>query len=117
MNAHNDTPSLIAEHSLALVHYSLSRQGDRDYNEDAYCHVRDGDLIAFAVADGMGGKSGGAQAAALAMEHTRNARLTLDSEQFSKHFVEISNAIKARQSLTPELSDMCTTLAELRIDT
>ena len=39
--------------SLALVHYSLSRQGDRTYNEDAYCHVRDEGVISFAVADGI----------------------------------------------------------------
>ena len=38
------------EDSLALVHFSLSRQGDRIYNEDAYCHARDQEVVSFAAA-------------------------------------------------------------------
>lgn len=105
------------EDSVALVHYSLSRQGDRTYNEDAYCHARDGEVVSFAVADGMGGETGGMQASALAMTAIRQNKLTLDADAFASQFVAISDAIKQEQKANPELSKMCTTIAELRIDT
>ena len=117
MSDRSDTPGSIVEHSLALVHYSLSRQGDRSNNEDAYCHVRDGDLVSFAVADGMGGKAGGAHASALAMESIRKYRLTLNAQEFSEQFTQISSTVMAEQESKPEFTGMCTTLAELRIDT
>ncbi len=105
------------EDSVALVHYSLSRQGDRNYNEDAYCHARDGEIVSFAVADGMGGAAGGMQASALAMAAVREHALTLNAEEFAHQFVAISDTIKQEQKARPDLSGMCTTIAELRIDT
>ena len=105
------------EDSLALVHFSLSRQGDRIYNEDAYCHARDQEVVSFAVADGMGGAAGGMRASAIAMASIRQCKLTLDLNDFSHQFVAISDAIKKEQSTRPEVASMCTTIAELRIDT
>ena len=106
-----------AEQSLALVHHSLSRQGDRDYNEDAYCHVRDGDIVSFAVAVGMGGAAGGMQASGIAMATIRKNRLTLDPTEFAHQLDALSEEIKAEQVQKPNLSKMSTTVAELRIDT
>jgi len=110
-------PISVEEDSVALTHYSLSQQGDRTYNEDAYCHVRDDGIVSFAVADGMGGASGGMQASAIAMSAVREHALTLDANDLSQQFVAISSAIKHAQQTTPEHSGMCTTIAELRIDT
>ena len=112
---HPSTPPM--DHALALVHFSLSRQGNRDYNEDAYCHVRDDTIVSFAVADGMGGAAGGMQASCIAMDSVRQSRLTLAGEAFFRQILGISEAIKHEQALQPALADMCTTIAELRIDT
>ncbi|QIL79704.1 serine/threonine-protein phosphatase [Diaphorobacter sp. HDW4A] len=110
-------PASLEEDSVALSHYSRSHQGDRTYNEDAYCHAREGEIISFAVADGMGGAAGGMHAAALAMAAVRKNPLTFDPDEFSHQIVAISDTIKREQSQNPELSKMCTTIAELRIDT
>ncbi|MBF5005913.1 PP2C family protein-serine/threonine phosphatase [Diaphorobacter caeni] len=110
-------PASLEEDSVALSHYSRSHQGDRSYNEDAYCHARDGEVISFAVADGMGGAAGGMHAAALAMAAVRQNPLSFNPQEFSHQIVAISDAIKLEQSKNSELSSMCTTIAELRIDT
>lgn len=109
-------PSFSA-HTLGLVHYSISQKGDRAYNEDAYCHARDGDIVTFAVADGMGGAAGGKHASHLAMEYVRQGELTLDVDAFAQHLEHLSSRIKQEQQAQPEYADMCTTVAELRIDT
>ncbi|MEJ5129009.1 protein phosphatase 2C domain-containing protein [Comamonas sp. MYb21] len=106
-----------AQSSLALVHHSLSHKGDRSYNEDAYCHVRDKHVVSFAVADGMGGAAGGAQASHLAMQAVRAAVLTLDPEQFSAQLRAMSQRIQDEQQSNPRLRQMSTTVVELRIDT
>ena len=103
--------------SLALVHYSLSRQGDRTYNEDAYCHVRDEGVISFAVADGMGGAAGGLHAANQAMLCVREQSLVLNPDTLIRQFEAISDSIKREQKAHPDTGNMCTTLAELRLDT
>ena len=106
-----------AQPTLALVHHSLTNKGDRSYNEDAYCHVRDQHVVSFAVADGMGGAAGGLQASHLAMQAVRAAALTLEPEQFCQQLMAMSQLIKTEQLSNPELSRMSTTVAELRIDT
>ncbi|CAB5709982.1 Serine/threonine phosphatase stp [Delftia tsuruhatensis] len=109
--------SLLSAHTLGLVHYSISQKGDRSYNEDAYCHARDGDIVTFAVADGMGGAAGGRHASHFTMDLVRKERLTLDTDSLATHFESLSDQVKQEQRNLPEFSDMCTTLAELRIDT
>lgn len=106
-----------AQPTLALVHHSQTNKGDRSYNEDAYCHVRDKHVISFAVADGMGGAAGGLQASHLAMQAVRAASLTLEPEQFGQQLMAMSRLIQSEQQANPELSRMSTTVAELRIDT
>ena len=44
---------------------TLSRQGGRAYNEDAYGHWNDERYVACVVADGAGGHGGGDVAAAV----------------------------------------------------
>ncbi|QNP49106.1 PP2C family protein-serine/threonine phosphatase [Diaphorobacter aerolatus] len=110
-------PLPVDEDSVALTHYTLSNQGDRNYNEDAYCHAHDRGIVSFAVADGMGGTSGGRHAAALAVSTIRQSELSLDPNEMSRQFLAISTAIKREQIAHPEMSNMCTTIAELRIDT
>lgn len=103
--------------SLALVHHSLTNKGDRSYNEDAYCHVRDKHLVSFAVADGMGGAAGGAQASQMAMQAVRTMPLTLEAEPFTAQLLAMSQQIQTEQQSNPQCSHMSTTVAELRIDT
>ena len=106
-----------AQSTLALVHHSQTNKGDRSYNEDAYCHVRDAQIVSFAVADGMGGAAGGLQASHLAMQAVRTAHLTLQPKQFADQLLAMSHQIQAEQESNPQFSHMSTTLAELRIDT
>ena len=106
-----------SQSTLALVHHSQTNKGDRSYNEDAYCHVRDQQVIAFAIADGMGGAAGGQMASHTAMEVVRNSVLTLNPEQFAQQLIAMSHQIQTEQENNPQFSQMSTTVAELRIDT
>ena len=105
------------EAALALVHHSQTDPGDRSYNEDAFCHVRDQHVVSFAVADGMGGAAGGLRASTLAMQAIRDAPLSMDPAVFRAQLLAISSYIQAQQQAHPEYSSMSTTLVELRIDT
>jgi serine/threonine protein phosphatase PrpC len=105
------------EPALALVHHSQTDQGDRSYNEDAFCHVRDQHVVSFAVADGMGGAAGGLRASNLAMQAIRIAPLTMDPAIFRDQLLAMSRQIREQQQAHPEYSSMSTTVVELRIDT
>lgn len=106
-----------AEPALALVHHSQTDAGDRSYNEDAFCHVRDHHVVSFAVADGMGGAAGGLRASSLAMQAVRNASLSMQPAVFQEQLLAMSGQIQAQQQAHPEYSRMSTTVVELRIDT
>ncbi len=103
--------------SLGLVHHSQTHKGDRTYNEDAYCHARDKNIVSFAVADGMGGAAGGLQASHLAMQAVRTSPLTIEPEAFNDQLLAISEVIQVEQLANPKHGSMSTTVAELRIDT
>jgi protein phosphatase len=84
----------------------------RRRNEDAY--LLTDDLVA--VADGLGGHSGGDVASATAVEVLHSSRTSADPESLRRAFAEAHRAVRRRAVEEPELHEMCTTLCALALD-
>lgn len=98
---------------------TLSRQGGRNYNEDAYGHWHDGRFVACLVADGAGGHGGGDVAAATARQSVLDqfAGAPTLNEQALRQMLEQANVdIVTRQAEGGTLSNMRSTLVLAVLD-
>lgn len=84
----------------------------RKRNEDAY--LLTDDLIA--VADGLGGHSGGHVASAVAVEVLHSSGVSADPHSLRSAFAKAHRAVKRRAAEEPGLAEMCTTLCALALD-
>ncbi len=84
----------------------------RQRNEDAY--LLTDDLVA--VADGLGGHSGGDVASATAVEVLHSSGASADPESLRRAFSEAHRAVQHRAVEDPGLREMCTTLCALALD-
>lgn len=102
-----------------LAYEVLSRQGEREYNEDYAAVARRGDSLCFILADGLGGHGGGAEASRLVAEYI--------SEDYKKHgevsetylkqcFQESQAHLLSEQEKQKRLNEMKTTLIVLLTD-
>lgn len=104
----------LASSGMTIEFATLSRQGARDYNEDACGYWTSDDGACFVVADGAGGHGGGDVASETAVK----AFLMGFSEQpaIDKNFVDqllhqADSAIRYGQTLANQLKKMSTTVA------
>lgn len=99
--------------AFRLVADACSHVGRRRRrNEDAY--LLTADLVA--VADGLGGHSGGDVASATAVEVLHSSGASADPESLRRAFAEAHRAVLRRGAAEPELREMCTTLCALALD-
>lgn len=104
----------LASSGMTIEFATLSRQGARDYNEDACGYWTSDDGACFVVADGAGGHGGGDVASETAVK----TFLVGFSEQpaIDKNFVDqllhqADSAIRYGQTLANQLKKMSTTVA------
>ncbi|QEY16731.1 serine/threonine-protein phosphatase [Cellvibrio sp. KY-GH-1] len=104
----------LASSGMTIEYATLSRQGARDYNEDACGYWTSDEGACFIVADGAGGHGGGDVASETAVK----TFLMGFSEQpaIDKHFVDqllqqADSAIRYGQTLANQLKKMSTTVA------
>jgi len=100
-----------------MVDFScFTDMGPRKRNEDSvFASERDDGSVVLAVADGLGGHFGGAEAAKIAIQALEKADL-LDTADFQRTFLQIHEAILKLQSSSSELQGMATTLTAVKID-
>lgn len=98
---------------------SLSRQGDRQYNEDVFGQWRDERFVACVVADGAGGHGGGDVAAEIACASVLQgfaAAPGLESGRLRHLLEEANRAVVARQAEGGRLAAMRSTVVMAAID-
>ena len=109
-------PDVTLSQFVGLAHFGMTERGDRDHNEDAFGHAKDGDIVTFVVSDGAGGYAGGAAAAKLVVDQARAAALSTDPLQFKQDLGKMADAMREARRSDPVLADMAATVAELRIN-
>jgi protein phosphatase len=98
--------------SLTFSWATFSDKGPRAENQDAVgVWQQSDDLLAVAVADGLGGHVGGRQASALALGMWGEALEASDLPDLAAVARAIHVKIRAEQALAPELRSMATTLS------
>jgi serine/threonine protein phosphatase PrpC len=98
---------------------TLSRQGERNYNEDAHGHWHDERFVACLVADGAGGHGGGDVAAATARRSVLAgfaAAPGLEAEGLRRLLEQANLDVVARQAEGGTLAAMRSTLVLAAID-
>ncbi len=95
---------------------SFTDPGPRKSNEDAVlaCGLADGSYL-IAVADGLGGHFGGAQASSLAIDILSASKLSTAAE-FRDAFLHIHKTILQKQKLDSTVQGMATTMTAVRLD-
>lgn len=94
---------------------AFSEAGPRKANEDSVLTTVAGDgSSVIAVADGLGGYFGGAQASAIAIQVVAAAGLSADND-LSHVFLDAHNEILNQQRLNPAAHAMATTLTAVRL--
>jgi serine/threonine protein phosphatase PrpC len=97
----------------------LSRQGGRDYNEDACGHWHSDTRLCCVVADGAGGMGGGAFASKLVVRHIieQASQAPLSRVDEVHDLIVDSNAqVRRHQRETPGHAQMHTTVVALFVD-
>ena len=102
-----------------MITYKLyTNIGSRDTNEDSVGELEKDGSYCFVLADGLGGHGRGEVASSIAVE---TALKLFDengnsSEYPAECFRKVQETVMERQSSSPELADMKTTMVLLRID-
>jgi PPM family protein phosphatase len=97
----------------------LSRQGGREYNEDACGHWHSDRYLCCVVADGAGGMGGGDVASKLVVRHIieQAARQPVSrAEEVQALIVDSNEQVRRHQQEAPALQHMHTTVVALFID-
>ncbi|VWX55954.1 Serine/threonine protein phosphatase PrpC [Burkholderiales bacterium 8X] len=98
---------------------SLSRQGGRSYNEDAFGHWHDDRYVACVVADGAGGHGGGDVAAAIVRDSVLAAFSRapgLEPERLGEAIQQANLDVVARQAAGGKLAAMRSTVVMAVLD-
>lgn len=101
-----------------MISYQLiSRNGDRENNEDSVGMYQGQDGYYFALADGLGGHGKGELASRLAVEASVNtfATVNIRANLLEKSFDEAQKAVLKNQRLDYSAMDMKTTLVLLHV--
>jgi PPM family protein phosphatase len=98
---------------------ALSKQGGRNYNEDAHGHWYDGQYVACIVADGAGGHGGGDVASDTVRRSVLEdfaAQPHFDAQRMREHLLKANAAVISRQAEGQGLANMRSTLVLVVID-
>jgi PPM family protein phosphatase len=104
----------LASSGLTIEYASLSRQGARDYNEDACGYWTSDAGACFLVADGAGGHGGGDVASETAVKTFLmgfSSNPSLDKNEVDQLLHQADSAIRYGQTLDRQLKKMSTTVA------
>ncbi len=102
-----------------LTYEILSKEGERDYNEDYAGVARCGGAYCLTLADGLGGHGGGAEASRLVAEHILEEFKTHGerSEEYLKTCFEASQKLLMEEQIRQNrVNEMKTTLIVLLAD-
>ncbi len=100
--------------------FAISRRGGRDHNDDYCGYIRSQPGLFLALADGLGGYTGGQTASriavAAALSVAAHSSMKDDPERIlAKAMTAAQEAVIERQKEQPEISHMRTTMASLSI--
>ncbi len=84
----------------------------RQHNEDAFLLTEH--LVA--VADGLGGHTGGDLASAIAVESLHSSNAGADPESLRDAYASAHRDVQERAAEDPQLAEMCTTMCALALD-
>lgn len=104
-----------------LSYYMLSKDGDRDHNEDSVGSYKAGDTYSFVLCDGLGGHGKGEVASALAVESGIACMAELGENPASeadmdRAFFAAQDAVLKKQEEEYAEGSMKTTMVMLRIN-
>ncbi len=106
--------SYLATSGMRIEFATLSRQGARDYNEDACGYWMSEDGACFVVADGAGGHGGGDVASETAVKTFLmgfSAQPSINKNHVDQLLHQADSAIRYGQTLANQLKKMSTTVA------
>lgn len=111
--------SYLATSGMTIEFSTLSRQGARDYNEDACGYWMSEQGACFVVADGAGGHGGGDVASETAVKTFLmgfSAQPSLEKAHVDQLLYQADSAIRYGQTLANQLKKMSTTVACLLLN-
>lgn len=111
--------SYLAKSGMTIEFSTLSRQGARDYNEDACGYWMSEQGACFVVADGAGGHGGGDVASETAVKTFLmgfSAQPSLEKAHVDQLLYQADSAIRYGQTLANQLKKMSTTVACLLLN-
>ena len=101
-----------------ISYHLISKEGERDYNEDSIGYAQHDNCFLFLLADGLGGHGRGEMASAIALDQGKNV-FADNFEDIEKclnlSFKKAQDNILAMQKLDRACMDMKTTMVALHI--
>lgn len=89
---------------------SFCIQGRNKLNQDAVLYLKSDDVYLFAIADGMGGETGGSLASSLSLNTVEELFLENKDISIKEIFEKVSNQLKSLSEVVSKYEKMATTL-------